>query len=159
MFPQKLCLFPEPVRGFGNKTQPVAHSSSDSSGHNCRAPGGMCNRGLQLKTRSWSWVDRKRSSKLPSARATTFIATECCCRDHLRNRRRGDRRWRCQLSDRRNASGVDPHLGIGKLSEQPIEDEEFDEPQNAEGRDVCPDDEDGSCQMAKMVSIGEVMRQ
>ena len=55
----------------------------------------------------------------------------------------------------RNASGVDPHFGIGEFSEQPIEDEEFDEPQNAEGRDVRPDDKDGSSQM---VQDGEYRR-
>jgi len=59
----------------------------------------------------------------------------------------------------RNASGVDPHFGVGDFSEEPIEDEEFEEPQEAEGRDVGPDDQDGPSQMVKMVRIGEVLRQ
>ena len=55
------------------------------------------------------------------------------------------------MGDFGGPSGFDPDLGIGNLGENPIEDDEFEQPQDSESGDIGSDHQYGLSQMMKMV--------
>jgi hypothetical protein len=61
--------------------------------------------------------------------------------------------------ERPRPSDVRPDLGIGDLGEQPIEDEELQEPQDPEPSDVGSDNQDRTSEVLQMMAHGKVVRQ
>ncbi len=116
-----------------------------------------------------SLVGQARSCTSPNTVRVMSPKLALCIRcDERRHRGRMSARsvvWTQQLGchikppKRPRPSDVRPDLGIGDLGEQPIEDEELQEPQDPERSDVGSDNQDRTSEVLQMMAHGKVVRQ